>query len=48
MKVLESVKHFLSALLGSPEQDRHDEILRKYTLPEHHTAPQHTVIRKAV
>jgi hypothetical protein len=41
------LSQFLSNLLRTPEQDRHEEILRKYTLPERHTLPRH-LLHKAV
>jgi hypothetical protein len=40
MKFIASVKKFVSSLLGSAEQERHAQVLSKYTLPPHSTMPQ--------
>ena len=34
MKLLKGVQHFLSVLLGSAGHGHHEEVLRKYTLPQ--------------
>jgi hypothetical protein len=47
MKVLNSLKQFVSSLLGSAEQERHEKVLRKYTLPPSATMP-HSPVRKAL